>query len=159
MTKRATTSLEISSLYSASNVLNGPLNLRPRRRVDRTSGTEIAVRTPNIYRGRRVYELWRIKATKQSTWLGCKSALSCEKLCKRGRHIKHCHWVEHSTFVCALLCQPLHLLSIRQVHGADPRRLMLLTASRRAAVEMTRRVERETVLSILIGELGVCGRC
>jgi DNA helicase-2/ATP-dependent DNA helicase PcrA len=28
------------------------------------------------------------------------------------------------------------------VHGADPRRLMLLTFSRRAAVEMTRRVER-----------------
>jgi superfamily I DNA/RNA helicase len=39
------------------------------------------------------------------------------------------------------------------VQGADPRRMMLLTFSRRAAIEMTRRVERIAALRDLVRTL------
>ena len=34
------------------------------------------------------------KATKQSTGLGCKRALTAEEIGKSGRHIKHCCWMK-----------------------------------------------------------------
>src|SRR5947208_788664 len=45
-----------------------------------------------------------------------------------------------------------HRVSHLIVHGADPRRMLLLTFSRRAAAEMTRRVER-----IAAGAMGADG--
>src|SRR3979490_2909193 len=65
--------------------------------------------------------------------------------------------VEHGVGPTAEDCRPLlviagagsgktntiaHRVAHLVVHGADPRRILLMTFSRRAAAEMTRRVER-----------------